>query len=82
MSIVEGFGGFKVVDNQVHLNPVVPKEWDGFSFKIRFRKNVINVEVHSDHTVVYNENGPNMDLVFHGETHSLPQNKSVELKHS
>ena len=82
MSIVEGFGGFKVVDNKIHLNPVVPKEWEGFSFKIRFRKNVVNVEVQRETTVVHNESGDSIDLVFHGETHTVAKNESVELKHA
>ena len=37
MSIVEGFGGMRVKNNQLHFEPKIPKEWRGYSFKVNFR---------------------------------------------
>ena len=39
MSIVEGFGGMRVKNNALHFEPRIPKDWNGYSFKINFRKN-------------------------------------------
>ncbi len=45
MSIVEGFGGMRVKNNQLHFEPRIPKEWNGYSFKINFRNQILKVEI-------------------------------------
>lgn len=50
MSIVEGFGGMKVVDNTLTFNTQRPQEWDSFSFKINFRGSIIKVTVNGEST--------------------------------
>lgn len=50
MSIVEGFGGMRVRDNQLHFDPKLPKEWTGFSFKINFRNQILHVKVTANQT--------------------------------
>ncbi len=37
LSIVEGFGGMHVVDNQLHFKPCLPAHWRSLSFKVIFR---------------------------------------------
>ncbi|MDB4116422.1 glycoside hydrolase family 65 protein, partial [Flavobacteriaceae bacterium] len=43
MSIVEGFGGVQVINNELHVNPILPDQWKSYSFKINFRGNLIEV---------------------------------------
>ncbi|MBA4134033.1 MAG: family 65 glycosyl hydrolase, partial [Flavobacterium sp.] len=50
MSIVEGFGGMRVKDNTLHFEPRIPKEWNGYSFKINFRNQILKVSVHQNET--------------------------------
>jgi maltose phosphorylase len=50
MSIVEGFGGMRVKDNELHFEPRIPKEWNGYSFKINFRNQILKVSVHQNET--------------------------------
>jgi maltose phosphorylase len=50
MSIVEGFGGMRVKNNTLHFEPRIPKEWNGFSFKINFRNQILKVAVHQNET--------------------------------
>lgn len=45
LSIVEGFGGMRLREGQLHFNPVIPEQWSSFSFKINFRNQIIKVEV-------------------------------------
>ena len=45
MSIVEGFGGMRVKNNRLHFTPKIPKEWEGYSFKINFRNQIVKVAV-------------------------------------
>jgi maltose phosphorylase len=51
MSIVEGFGGMRVIKDQLHFSPKIPKEWDGYSFKINFRNRIVKVAVNHIETI-------------------------------
>ncbi len=45
MSIVEGFGGMRVVEDKLSFIPRIPKQWTMYSFKINFRKRILKVTV-------------------------------------
>ena len=50
MSIVEGFGGMRIKNNTLHFSPRIPKEWQGYSFKINFRNQILKVAVTQNET--------------------------------
>ena len=50
MSIVEGFGGMRVKNEMLHFEPRIPKDWNGYSFKINFRNQILKVSVHQNET--------------------------------
>ena len=50
MSIVEGFGGMRVKNNCLHFEPRIPKDWNGYSFKINFRNQILKVAVLQNET--------------------------------
>lgn len=52
MSIVEGFGGMRVKNDALHFSPKIPKEWDGYSFKINFRNQILKVIVNHNETQI------------------------------
>ncbi|MFD2586427.1 glycoside hydrolase family 65 protein [Croceitalea marina] len=45
MSVVEGFGGMRVLDDKLHFTPRIPEQWKSYSFKINFRNRIIKVTV-------------------------------------
>jgi len=45
MSIVEGFGGMRVKNNQLQFTPQIPKQWKSYSFKVNFRGEILKVIV-------------------------------------
>jgi len=71
MSIVEGFGGLRVKDNQLNFTPKIPKEWNSYSFKINFRNQILKVNV--SHEDVQFELEGNSDLTV------LVNGKAVQL---
>jgi maltose phosphorylase len=50
MSIVEGFGGMRVKNDALHFEPRIPKEWNGYSFKINFRNQIVKISVRQNET--------------------------------
>jgi maltose phosphorylase len=34
MSIIEGFAGVRILDNKIHLNTKIPKNWESYSLNL------------------------------------------------
>ena len=68
MSIVEGFGGMRVKDNTLHFEPRIPKEWEGYSFKINFRNQIVQVSVSHEGTSFLLEGTSEINVVVNGKT--------------
>jgi maltose phosphorylase len=45
MSIVEGFGGMRVLDDKLSFTPQIPSQWKTYSFKVNFRHRILKVTV-------------------------------------
>lgn len=45
MSIVQGFGGMRVVNNELKFSPMLPKQWKSYAFNVLFRGKTVNVKV-------------------------------------
>jgi maltose phosphorylase len=48
LSVIEGFAGLRLIEDKLHFNPQIPKEWDSYKFSITFRSRSIEVEVSND----------------------------------
>ncbi len=68
MSVVKGFGGMRVIDEQIHLNPFLPDQWKSYSFRLEFRGSVVNVKVSREGTVTTLESGAPTSVVIAGKT--------------
>jgi maltose phosphorylase len=68
MSIVEGFGGMRVRNNQLHFEPKIPTEWKGYSFKVNFRNAIVKAEVNQYGTNVSIEGNSDVEVFVNGES--------------
>ena len=68
MSIVEGFGGMRVKNNQLHFEPKIPAQWNGYSFKVNFRNSIVKVEVKQEGTNVSIEGNSDVEVFVNGES--------------
>jgi len=66
MSIVEGFGGMRVIDGALSFDPKLPEAWQAFTFKINFRERVLKVNVGRDKTTITREQGPELTVKLSG----------------
>jgi maltose phosphorylase len=57
MSIVEGFGGMRIIEDKLSFSPQIPKQWKGYSFKVNFRNRVLKVSVSSKNSKFELEDG-------------------------
>ncbi|WP_068613702.1 glycoside hydrolase family 65 protein [Paenibacillus tuaregi] len=55
MSVVHGFGGLRVQNDELVLKPFIPGHWKSFSFKVMFRGARLKVSVSDRDITVFNE---------------------------
>ncbi len=71
MSVVYGFGGLRVKEGRLHLQPLLPKEWQSLSFKVVYRGALIHVHVSKDGVTVHNETETPVSISVSGENFDL-----------
>ena len=77
MSIVEGFGGMRVKNDTLHFEPKIPKEWNGYSFKINFRNQILKVSVNQNDTQFSLEGDKEISVVVNGNDVLVEPNSLV-----
>lgn len=66
LSVIKGFGGMRVKDNQLHFNPFLPEQWQSFNFRIGFRGSLIEVVVKQDEIEIKNLSEKSISVFVHG----------------
>ena len=79
MSIVEGFGGMRVKNGNLHFEPRIPEQWEGYSFKINFRNQIVKISVHSGETRFDLEGDKELTVFVHGKEVKVEPNRAVTI---
>jgi maltose phosphorylase len=79
MSIVEGFGGMRVKNDTLHFEPKIPKEWEGYSFKINFRNQILKVVVNHKETSFSLDGSQNIKVYVKGKEILVEPNSLVKV---
>ncbi|MBY8963423.1 glycoside hydrolase family 65 protein [Flavobacterium sp. D11R37] len=77
MSIVEGFGGMRVKNDALHFEPRIPAQWEGYSFKINFRNQILKVSVHPGETNFTLEGDKELTVFVNGKEVRVEPNALV-----
>jgi maltose phosphorylase len=72
MSVVEGFGGMRVRDNQLRFNPILPAQWTSFSFRIGFRGVLLQVKVNKEGVQIINQSNQSISVVVYDRAYHIP----------
>ncbi|MEO8147598.1 MAG: glycoside hydrolase family 65 protein [Bacteroidia bacterium] len=62
MSIVQGFGGMRVRNNQLHFIPFLPSQWQSYSFKIMFRGALLKIKVNATGVEIENQSAQDVHV--------------------
>ncbi|RED46793.1 maltose phosphorylase [Winogradskyella eximia] len=77
MSIVEGFGGMRVKNDTLSFEPKIPNQWEGYSFKVNFRHQIITVSVSQNETQFILEGDKDLIIYVDGKEVSISPNNRV-----
>ena len=78
MSIVYGFGGFRLKEQGISLSPILPAKWNGYSFKLCYEGSRIFVHVKEDCCVLRLENGDPKEVKIFGEPYLIQGTVQVD----
>lgn len=79
MSIVYGFGGFRIKDNKLTLSPFIPKTWSSYSFKIMFRKRLLSISIDKENIRVNMEYGEELPIEVYDAHYDLKVNSPINI---
>jgi maltose phosphorylase len=71
LAIVEGFGGMRIKDDKVILNPLIPLKWNTYSFHARFRGILFEVKVTKDNVGIVNLSDKTLTIVIAAREYTL-----------
>lgn len=80
MAIVYGFGGLRLKESGIYFAPTLPKQWEGYSFKIHFEDSQIQVEVGRKNSVFTLVCGTPKLIHVYGETYELKDTLTADRK--
>lgn len=66
LSVVEGFGGFRVVDGVPHFDAAMPDGWEALDYNIHFRGRDLSVSSSPSGTDVVLHSGPSLEVKVNG----------------
>ena len=79
MAFVEAFGGMRVKNGQLHLNPFIPGSWENYSFKINFHGSHLEIQM-GEELKITNHNPGAVSVMIWGKKYELPEKQELVLK--
>lgn len=80
MAIVYGFGGLRLKESGIYFAPALPKQWEGYTFKIHFEDSQIQVEVKPEESVFTLAEGTPKTIHVYGEAYELKDTLTIPRK--
>jgi maltose phosphorylase len=71
LAIVEGFGGMRIHDGKLLFNPLIPENWQSYSFHARFRDVLFEVKVTKDSASINNLSDKPLNLGVSGKEYQI-----------
>lgn len=76
--IVEGFGGVRVLDGQLRIEPHLPNKWNSLHFEINWQGSLLKIDVYKD-TFQVSVLGDAITFINHNEIYHVAANSKIEI---
>ncbi len=80
MSVVEGFAGMRVKNNQLEFNPFLPAKWKSFSFTIGFRGAILKIKITENNITISNNTAIDLNICVANQHYKISGSKEIEIK--
>ncbi|MDA3953317.1 MAG: family 65 glycosyl hydrolase domain-containing protein [Bacteroidales bacterium] len=79
LSIVEGFGGMSIKNEELHFAPFIPEQWKLFSFVVRYRESFLKIEVTKGKVTVLNQGRSSSQVFIRDVEYNIKERDSIEI---
>ena len=80
LAIVQGFAQMKTTSGQLSFAPLLPKEWNHYSFHINYRGRLLAISVNQKEVQIDLKDGPALAMMLYGKEISLSDSMTVPLE--
>jgi alpha,alpha-trehalose phosphorylase len=80
MAIIFGFGGLRIKENGINLHPMLPKQWEGYTFPLQYKDRKLEIEVSKGETRVQLFTGENLEITIYGKSLTIEKNNPIVVK--
>jgi alpha,alpha-trehalose phosphorylase len=79
MGVVNGFGGLRLYQGVIHLNPTLPASWTGYTFKLTMLGKLLRVQVRAGGVTLELLEGDQLALVCYGQPVTLLHGAALQV---
>ena len=62
MSVIKGFGGIRIVNHQIVINPRLPKHWTDLIFSMRFKGSIVHINIQKELCTLTNQGSQDIPI--------------------
>jgi len=79
MAFAKGFAGMRVRNGELYFSPSLPDQWDGYSFKIKFRERNLKISTSKTAVAIKNDSAESLELYIFDQQYALPGNGEISV---
>ncbi len=79
MAIVFGFGGLRLKESGLVLTPVIPKEWDSYTFNLRFQGRRLKITVEQEKILISLLNGEDLTIKLYEDNLTIKKGELYKI---
>ena len=80
LAIVHGFAGMQIIDDMLCFNPIIPKHWNRYIFKLNFRGCNLQIEVGKNEIKISMIEGKELNILICKVVYNLSRGKDLIIK--
>jgi maltose phosphorylase len=77
LAIVEGFARKRIIDGLLSFDPLIPQQWNNYTFKILYRGHMMEIIVLKDEIKIWNHNNDKIQILLHGSPFTIGPNSML-----
>jgi len=80
LAIVEGFGGMRIENGTLYFKPMIPEQWNAYSFNIRYRGNLMTVHIDRSEIKFLNRSDQDLSIKVFNKPYLLKAHSGLDIK--
>jgi len=77
MNIVYGFGGMRSDGKELSFAPYLPKQWEGYSFRVHWKGDILFVAIDKDQMKISSKKGSGIKVLIYEKEYTIGQEEVV-----